>query len=1218
LVLGFTATTSWVIYSEKLSGAFPRALSVGGDIQYLANAMDQFHNRFPVYDDVSSAGNHFHTLTRFPGPSALVTIDGSYSLDKHSGATSIRCTFANGGDNFGGYNFQNGVLAGGATAPSPNFGTVFNAGLDLSGATALTFWARGQNGGEVVDFFMGGVGWNGDTVNSPCTPSFPGPCPASDSTPAVKITVALSNQWAKYSINLTGRNLSYVLGGFGWGVDGAVNPNGAVFYLDDIQYELNATRQSQRLNEPRFIRSFTTLPLQPNVQDANRDDDIDVVLRNAAFIYDNALAILAFLADGSADSIRRAKLIGDAIVYASEHDRTFNDGKLRSAYAAGDIALPPGWTPNNRVGTAPVAGYYLEFPQLFREASESRIFDTGNNAWAMIALLALHRSAGDARYLNTARVLGNFIRSCKNSVGTYQGFTGGLVYVISDAEDPSRREYASTEHNLDVFAAFSLMSRLTGEAVWHSDAQHAQQFVEAMWDTNQNCYLAGTTDPDFRNTNPSQLPLDVQAWGVLALPNALTLHPQVFECAESNHRAIQDGFNGFDFNNDKDGVWFEGTGQMAVAYGWANQSTAAASLVEELNRAQSTPPFGDGSGIAAASHDAVSTGFDFKLFRRLHVGATAWRVFAQLGFNPYYQLTSAPACQYLITPLSQGFGATGGTGGINVFAGSGCGWQAISEAVWITITSGSIGAGGSVVSYSVSANNGPARTGTMSIAGQTVTVMQASGCPTITVNPGTISQGTVDSTYNQALNATGGTAPYIFSVAGGALPPGLSLSANGAISGAPAINGTFNFTVSATDVNGCSGSRAYTIKIDGIPLVYYPLPFPIRLFDSRPGQSACDEPGVPLGASGVRKVNARGNCFGTLIPPTAKAVAGNATVVNFISSGFNYITLFPCDGTPPIVSNLNFRDNQIIPNFFIAGLCADGGFRIYSSAATDLIIDVTGYFAPPGQGGLYFHPLPAPVRLLDTRPGETACDTPGAPLATNGVKTVAAHRSCLGATIPQSAKAIAGNATVVNFISSGFHWITLYPSGALQPNASNLNFSANQIVPNAFVTGLSNDGRFDIYSHAATDFIVDVTGYFSDEAVDVNGQGLFFNLLSKPVRLLDTRSGASACKAPGTPLADEGVLALTAHGGCFGETVPSTARSIFGNATVVNFLSSGLHWITLYPFGGMRPNASNLNFHENQIIPNAFFVGVSNDGKFNVYSHASTDFIVDLTGYFAP
>ncbi|MGH9937007.1 MAG: hypothetical protein ACREAM_12220, partial [Blastocatellia bacterium] len=626
--------------------------STAASLEYLAAAMDQFHNRFPVYDDNSSAGNHFHALAKIPDENARVTNFGSHTGNPHSGATAIRCEFTPGGVNFGGFYYHNGVLPSGANAPIPNFGTALNAGINLTGATALTFWARGERGGETVEVFMGGVGRNPNTgaALNPCVPGFAGPCPAPDSTPVVKATLTLTTDWRKYSLDLSGRNLSYVLGGFGWVVDGALNPQGAVFYFDDIQYELSAERRTQRLNEPRFIRSFTTLPLQPDPNDANRDDDIDLVLRNTAFVYDNALAALAFLADeGNADSLRRARLIGDAFVYATGHDRFFNDGRLRSAYGAGDIALPPGWTPNNRAGTAPVAGFYFETPQRFDfvELGESLTIDTGNNAWVMIALLALHRRTGDARYLDAARLLGELIRTFRQNSGTYQGFLGGLqINLPETTAPPTPRTYASAEHNLDVFAAFTLMFGATNEAQWRTDAAHARQFVEAMWDANGGCYLAGTLNPNARNASPNQLPVDVQAWAALATTDALTLHPQLLNCAEINHRNTHHTFSGFDFNNDRDGVWFEGTAQMAAAYAWAGYPAMAGGLRRELQRAQQTAPYGDGRGIAAVCHDGIETGFGFKLFRRLHVGATAWNVFAQLGFNPYYQTATAPAFGY--------------------------------------------------------------------------------------------------------------------------------------------------------------------------------------------------------------------------------------------------------------------------------------------------------------------------------------------------------------------------------------------------------------------------------------------------------------------------------------------------------------------------------------------------------------------------------------------
>jgi hypothetical protein len=518
--------------------------------------------------------------------------------------------------------------------------------------------------------------------------------------------------------------------------------------------------------------------------------------------------------------------------------------------------------------------------------------------------------------------------------------------------------------------------------------------------------------------------------------------------------------------------------------------------------------------------------------------------------------------------------------------------------------------------------------------------------PTLTINDVTVTEGdggTSNAVFTVTLSgAQGACLPAFVNYStsdGTAVAPGDYATTSGTLTFNPPFNSnsvtqtitvpvigdislepdeTFQVNLSSAvnaSITDNQGSGAI-VNNDQASLQYYPLPSPIRLLDTRPGENACFAPGVPLGNDAVVTQQAIGACSG--IPANAKAVAGNATVVNFISSGFHWITLYPSDTGQPNASNLNFSGNQIVPNSFTVGLGADGGFKIYSHASTHFIVDITGYYAPPGQGGLYFHPLPAPLRLVDTRPGETACDTPGTPLATDGVRTVLAQRSCLGATIPSSAKAIVGNATVVNFISSGSHWITLYPFGAAQPNASNLNFTANQIVPNAFIVGLSNDGKFNIYSHASTHFIVDVAGYFSDQENDINGQGLLYKPLSAPVRLLDTRAGESGCDAPGVPLGNNATRTQLAQRTCFGVTIPSTAKAVVGNGTVVNFISSGFHWITLYPFGASQPNASNLNFIDNQIVPNAFVVGLSNDGKFNIYSHASTHFIVDLTGYFTP
>ncbi|MFN7973093.1 MAG: Ig domain-containing protein [Acidobacteriota bacterium] len=88
-------------------------------------------------------------------------------------------------------------------------------------------------------------------------------------------------------------------------------------------------------------------------------------------------------------------------------------------------------------------------------------------------------------------------------------------------------------------------------------------------------------------------------------------------------------------------------------------------------------------------------------------------------------------------------------------------------------------------------------------------------CPAITVTPPTLPAGSVGVPYSQTLGANGGTAPYTFAVTAGALPPGLTLTTGGVLSGTPTTGGSFSFTVTATDANGCPGVRSYQFLICG-------------------------------------------------------------------------------------------------------------------------------------------------------------------------------------------------------------------------------------------------------------------------------------------------------------------------------------------------------------------------------------------------------------------
>jgi hypothetical protein len=100
----------------------------------------------------------------------------------------------------------------------------------------------------------------------------------------------------------------------------------------------------------------------------------------------------------------------------------------------------------------------------------------------------------------------------------------------------------------------------------------------------------------------------------------------------------------------------------------------------------------------------------------------------------------AAECQFSIGTTSQNVAAGGGTGSVAVTATAGCGWTATSNANFISITSGESGTGNGTTGFSVAANTGAARSGTLTIAGRTFTVNQAAGC-SFTIAPTTANLG---------------------------------------------------------------------------------------------------------------------------------------------------------------------------------------------------------------------------------------------------------------------------------------------------------------------------------------------------------------------------------------------------------------------------------------------------------------------------------------------
>ncbi len=182
------------------------------------------------------------------------------------------------------------------------------------------------------------------------------------------------------------------------------------------------------------------------------------------------------------------------------------------------------------------------------------------------------------------------------------------------------------------------------------------------------------------------------------------------------------------------------------------------------------------------------------------------------------QVQAGATCSFSLSASNKSFSSAGGSGSVTVTTGSTCGWTATSNANWITISSGSSGTGPGKVSYTVAANTGQPRIGTMSIGGQTFTVNEGSGAPgsLAITTPSNLPGGTVGVAYSTTLSATGGQSPYTWSISNGSLPPGLTLdTSTGIISGTPtsASGSPFSFQATVSDSAGSTLPQTFSLTV---------------------------------------------------------------------------------------------------------------------------------------------------------------------------------------------------------------------------------------------------------------------------------------------------------------------------------------------------------------------------------------------------------------------
>lgn len=343
-----------------------------------------------------------------------------------------------------------------------------------------------------------------------------------------------------------------------------------------------------------------------------------LALRGVAFTYDNALASIALFACGKGDSARR---IADALAFATQHDPEYQDGRLRNAYAAGPVGAP----------SMKLPGYWSVERNAWNQDAYQVSSATGNQAWAALALLEAFRQSGEQSYLEAARKVLHWSQQNTYDGQSPAGFSGGYYGYFSRQV---QQNWKSTEHNVDLAAAWSALDAVAPDQEAAGQARIARQFVSSQWDVGEGRFLIGT-GADGRTSDRVRSGLDAQIWPLIALHNPPKDWRRVFTFIDHAHRAG----DGYGFNRDPDGLWTEGTAQAAAVAQLSGLSDKALPLWTVLLAQEA-----DNGWLFATPAPRISTGLaigpdsvtnDFFYYHLPHLGATAWAAIAATGVNPF-------------------------------------------------------------------------------------------------------------------------------------------------------------------------------------------------------------------------------------------------------------------------------------------------------------------------------------------------------------------------------------------------------------------------------------------------------------------------------------------------------------------------------------------------------------------------------------------------------
>jgi hypothetical protein len=417
----------------------------------------------------------------------------------------------------------------------------------------------------------------------------------------------------------------------------------------------------------------------------------------------------------------------------------------------------------------------------------------------------------------------------------------------------------------------------------------------------------------------------------------------------------------------------------------------------------------------------------------------------------------------------------------------------------------------------------------------------------------------------------------------------------------------YTFTVIASNAFAASPTSAPSNAVDPLPGgTSHPLT-PVRILDTR-GSNGGHDYRLGPGQTLTLQVAGRGG-----VPSSdVSAVLMNVTVTDV--TAYSYLTVWPTGLARPAVSNLDFHPGEAIPNLVEVALGSGGQVSIYNAAGSvDVVADVEGWVGDSlnsyGEQGL-FEPLP-PARILDTRTTNGGHDFPLGP-----GQTLTLQVSGRGAVPSSGAGAVIMNVTVAN--PTALSYLTVWPAGVSRPNASNLNFTTGETIPNRVTVGVGSSGQVNFYNAAGyVNVIADVNGFFTGSGSTFGGSA-FVGVT--PMRIIDTRTSSTCSPYPKPcPLGP---------GEEWVEAVGSGPSALVMNVTVTMPTSSDV--LTVFPnpsssaWGGPPPRTSDLDFTAGEAIANLTTVDLGSSPApgytamvfYNALGYV--DLIADLYGYYGP